>query len=72
VGYAFVLHLDTPEIVVCTRSQHAKMCAAAPNEYRWVRGESGDSICTMDFNQPGVVNYCKDVPALYDYVQADD
>lgn len=71
-GYAFVEHLDTPEIRVCTKKASSFFCSQAPKEYRWVVAESGKQICTADFNQPSVANYCKDLPALYSYVQAAD
>lgn len=59
----------TGEAALCAITYPEAACSQLPREYRKVRKEDGSSVCVVDFNQPGVGNYCETTPDLYGYAQ---
>lgn len=68
-GYAYAKPIPgETEGKICTRVYSEFYCGMAKTSYVHIPTASGGKICTMDYNQPGVINYCKSVPQYYDYV----
>lgn len=63
---------DEAQPKLCVITFADTMCDTAPREYRRIKGIDGASLCVVDFNQPGVINYCDSVPQLYDYARVVD
>ena len=67
--YASVTHLINAESKVCTRIYADFYCETAPKEYQKVMTTDRREICTLNYNQPPVANFCESVPEFYDYIQ---
>lgn len=65
----YAVPLEATARKVCTRSYDAFYCDTASHEYVWIHSPDGKRFCTLDYNQPGVVNYCESASQLYDYVK---
>lgn len=66
--YALVHHYENKETDVCTRIYADFYCENAPKEYERVVTLENKTICTLNYNQPGVANYCESAPQFYDYI----
>jgi hypothetical protein len=51
--------------VIFTKSYSASFCSASPREFKWVMAASGEKICTCDFHQEGVAEYCYSNPKIF-------
>ena len=67
--YVVVQAKDETREPLCTMRYPDAACEHYPREYRRVVEAGGGTVCVVDFNQPGVGNYCQTNPDLYDYAQ---
>lgn len=67
--HLYAIPLEPTERKICTRAYSAFYCETASKEYVWIHSPDGKRFCTLDYNQPGVVNYCESVSQYYDYVK---
>ena len=64
--FVYVRDVENEQRIMCTRKQHGAYCGSA-KEYNWVVTADGKSACVMNYNQPPIANFCKDLPDLYGY-----
>ncbi len=53
---------------VCTRIYGETYCDISPKEYVRIPTVDGRTICALDFDQPGVSDFCRSVPDFYHWV----
>lgn len=68
--YIYVQAKDsTTDGTLCALAYPDLACSADQQGYRFVRTKDGGKVCVVDFNQPGVGNYCETAPDLYSYAE---
>ena len=66
--YTNLRHLTEDATEVCTRIYDDFYCETG-SEYEYVTNLKGKRICTLNYNQPPVANFCDSVPQFYDYIR---
>ncbi len=56
---------DRGQSLIYTKKYAPSFCSTAPQEFKWVETMSGDKICTCDFHQEGVAEYCYSNPKIF-------
>lgn len=54
--------------MVCTRIYGETYCDISPKEYVRIPTVDGKTICVLNFDQPGVANFCQSVSDFYHWV----
>lgn len=68
----YAVPLEEAERKICTRGYVDFFCEqSGGKEYVWIHSPDGKKFCTVDYNQPGVVNYCESASRFYDYVKSN-
>lgn len=67
----YAIPLEETERKICTRAYLSFYCDQAKKEYVTIHTPDGKAFCTLDYNQPGVVNYCESASQFYDYVKTN-
>ncbi len=67
-NYANVQPMENKETEVCTRIYADFYCEQAPKEYAQVTTLDKRTICTLNYNQPPVANFCESAKEFYDYI----
>lgn len=67
-----VVSADNPDdagAYICTKAYAESYCDSAPNEFKHVETLDAQAICTTDFHQPGVGEYCYDAPKIFKWAR---
>lgn len=70
--YVYAMPRGEGEAHLCVLVYPDTACDVDSRGYRRITAESGATLCVVDFNQPGVGNYCEAAPTLYSYAQVAD
>ena len=70
--FVYVKPADRGTGLIYTKLYAASMCETAPKEFKWVQGASGEKICTVDFHQEGVSEYCYSNPKIFSWALKAD
>jgi hypothetical protein len=62
-----VVSLDNETQSICTKVYEDRLCQQSPREYRLVRTADGASICTVNFHQEGIAEYCYSNPKIFSW-----
>lgn len=60
---------DDPGSYICTKAYDESYCETAPREFKHVETLDHESICTTDFHQPGVGEYCYSSPKIFKWAR---
>ena len=61
---------DDPPREIWTRAYAESMCQTAPVEFRHVATITGQKICTVEFHQPGISEYCTTNPRIFAWAKS--
>jgi hypothetical protein len=61
---------DDPPREIWTRPYQDTLCQTAPEEFRHVTSITGQKICTVEFHQPGISEYCTSNPRIFAWALA--
>ena len=61
---------EDPPREIWTRTYAESMCQTAPVEFRHVTTITGQKICTVEFHQPGISEYCTSNPRIFAWAAA--
>jgi hypothetical protein len=61
---------EDPPRAIWTRAYAESMCQTAPVEFRHVTTITGQKICTVEFHQPGISEYCTTNPRIFAWAKS--
>lgn len=64
-----VLSAEDYARAICTKAYEDMLCEVSPREYRFVETADGGSICTVNFHQSGVGEYCFSNPKEFSWAK---
>lgn len=65
--YHYVQNVDDATATICAAAYPDYNCEMASDTFNLVETMTDGNICTMNYDQPGVGNYCTSSPGLYQY-----
>jgi hypothetical protein len=54
---------------ICTKAYEDRLCQASPKEYRYVETAEHEVICTVNFHQEGIAEYCYSNPKVFSWAR---
>ena len=54
---------------ICTKAYEDRLCEASPKEYRFVETSEHGVICTVNFHQEGIAEYCYSNPKVFSWAR---
>jgi len=64
-----VVSADDETKVICTKAYEDRLCQTSPREYRYVDAINGQLICTVNFHQEGIAEYCYSNPKVFSWAR---
>lgn len=66
--FRLTISFDDESQTICTKAYEDRLCTQSPREYRLVRAADGEPICTVNFHQEGIAEYCYSNPRIFSWV----
>ena len=54
---------------ICTKAYEDRLCQTSPKEYRYVETSEQEVICTVNFHQEGIAEYCYSNPKIFSWAR---
>jgi ribosomal protein L25 (general stress protein Ctc) len=54
---------------ICTKAYEDRLCEVSPKEYRYVETAEHEVICTVNFHQEGIAEYCYSNPKVFSWAR---
>jgi len=54
---------------ICTKAYEDRLCQTSPQEYRYVETAEHGVICTVNFHQEGIAEYCYSNPKVFSWAR---
>ena len=64
-----VVSAEDPSKAICTKAYEERLCESSPREYRYVETTDHKVICTVNFHQEGIAEYCYSNPKVFSWAQ---
>ena len=64
-----VLSSEEQGKTICTKAYEDKFCSTTSKEYRYVEAADGEVICTVNFHQEGIAEYCYSSPKIFSWAK---
>ena len=64
-----VLPAENRDMVILTKKYEPFYCSTSPKEFKWVITLDEQKICTVDFHQEGITEYCYSNPKIFSWAR---
>lgn len=64
-----VVSADDQTMSICTKAYEDRLCEVSPREYRYVETADQEVICTVNFHQEGIAEYCYSNPKVFSWAR---
>lgn len=54
---------------ICTKIYEERLCQVSPQEYRYVETADHQMVCTVNFHQEGIAEYCDSHPKVFSWAR---
>jgi hypothetical protein len=67
--FVHVLPAENREMEILTKQYEPFYCSTSPKEFKWVLTLDERKICTVDFHQEGITEYCYSNPKIFSWAR---
>ena len=64
-----VISAEDETKAICTKAYEDRLCQTSPKEYRYVETPEHEMICTVNFHQEGIAEYCYSNPKVFSWAR---
>ena len=64
-----VLPAENRDMEILTKKYEPFYCSTSPKEFKWVLTLDEQKICTVDFHQEGITEYCYSNPKIFSWAR---
>ena len=64
-----VLPAESRDMEILTKKYEPFYCSTSPKEFKWVLTLDEQKICTVDFHQEGITEYCYSNPKIFSWAR---